>query len=83
MTNSQVRNLIMLSVLAVWMLYALVAILRHEEIAALTWGIPGVVYGALYGPSMLGKKGPEPDSVEPKPKPRRRPVKDASGGEVE
>jgi hypothetical protein len=56
-----VRNTVMLTVLAVWAAFVLVAIARGEvsDIPAIVWGLPAAVYFAL-NPTLKrgGKDGP-------------------------
>lgn len=56
-----VRNTVMLTVLAVWAIFVLVAIARGEvkDIPPIVWGLPAAVYFSL-NPSLKrgGKDGP-------------------------
>lgn len=56
-----VRNTVMLTVLAVWAVFVLVAIVRGEvsDIPAIVWGLPAAVYFSL-NPTFKrgGKDGP-------------------------
>jgi len=56
-----VRNTVMLTVLAVWAVFVLVAIARGEvsDIPAIVWGLPAAVYFSLNpGLRRGGKDGP-------------------------
>jgi hypothetical protein len=54
-----VRNTVMLTALAVWVVYVAVTLIRGGDIDAIVWGFPGAVYFAM-NPSLKrgGKDGP-------------------------
>lgn len=54
-----VRNTVMLTALAVWVVYVAVTLIRGGDIDAIVWGFPAAVYFSL-NPSLKrgGKDGP-------------------------
>lgn len=79
MSNAQVRNVVMFAVLAVWMIFAGSALIRHDELPPWTWGIPASVFGALYGPNMFRKSDVPPPEAPQKVASRKRKQPPAAG----
>lgn len=54
-----VRNTVMLTALAVWVVYVAVTLARGSDIDAIVWGFPAAIYFSL-NPSLKrgGKDGP-------------------------
>lgn len=54
-----VRNTVMLTALAVWVIYVAVTLARSGDIDAIVWGFPAAIYFSL-NPSLKrgGKDGP-------------------------
>lgn len=54
-----VRNTVMLTALAIWVVYVIVTLVRGEDIDAIVWGFPAAIYFSL-NPSLKrgGKDGP-------------------------
>lgn len=54
-----VRNTVMLTVLAIWVIYVVVMLARGKDVDAIVWGVPTAMYFAL-NPSFKkgGKDGP-------------------------
>lgn len=54
-----VRNTVMLTALAVWVVYVAVTLIRDGDIDAIVWGFPAAVYFSL-NPTLKrgGKDGP-------------------------
>lgn len=42
-----VRNIVMLTVIAIWAIYIAVTLIRGDHFDAIVWGVPGAAYIAL------------------------------------
>ena len=51
-----VRNTIMLTALAVWAVFVLVTLIRHDDVDAPVWGFPPAVYFAVNPSFKKGKQ---------------------------
>lgn len=51
-----VRNTVMLTVLAVWLIYVIVTLARGDDVAGIVWGVPVSMYFGL-DPSLKKKQG--------------------------
>lgn len=55
-----IRNTVMLTALAVWVIYVAVTLIRGGDIDAVVWGFPAAVYFSLNpGLRRGGKDGPQ------------------------
>lgn len=51
-----VRNVVMLTVIAIWAVFVAVTLARGDSVDAIVWGVPGAVYFSL-NPSWKKKGG--------------------------